>query len=555
MTDKYPAGYWLNKESKKFLSEGYLLPEQTAEERIDLIVDTFAKYATPEIAAKFKDYLMNGWYSLASPIWSNYGTDRGLPISCNGTYIDDDMESILFAVGEIGMQTKYGSGTSGYVSKIRGRGSKIQNNGFADGPLPFMELYDKVTNVVSQSNVRRGSCAIYMDLDHPDIKEFLEVREEGAEIQKLSIGVCISDEWMTSMRDGDSEKRKIWTRVLRKRFETGYPYLFFKDTVNSGKADIYHELDMPIYASNLCSEITLPSNNEYSFVCCLSSMNVLHFDEWRDTDAVEILTHFLDSVMDEYVHKTNGNLFMRRANAFARDHRAIGIGTLGYHSYLQSKSYPFDSDEARAANIDIHKTIFTKAMRASEILATVYGPAPLFNRAKNLTPRRNTTVTAIAPTTSSSFILGQVSPSIEPLNSNYFTKDLAKLKSSYKNPYLKEVLKKHDCDLPEVWDIILKDGGSVQSLFFLTDHEKEVFKTFGEISQAEIIQQAADRQKYLDQSQSLNLMIHPNTPLKDINLLLIDGWEKGIKTFYYQRSTNPSQELVRSLTQCKACEA
>jgi ribonucleoside-diphosphate reductase alpha chain len=308
---------------------------------------------------------------------------------------------------------------------------------------------------------------------------------------------------------------------------------------------------MKIHASNLCSEICLPSDVENSFVCDLSSMNLLNFEKWKDTDAVEILTYFLDAIMEEYIEKTKDLPFMKKAHNFAKNHRALGLGGLGWHSYLQSKMIAFESTEAKIKNTQIWKLIEEKTILASKKMAELYGePAVLKGYGM-----RNSTLVAVAPTTSSSFILGQVSPSIEPLNSNYFVKDLAKGKFTYKNPFLKEVLAKYDKDDSATWKTIMVHGGSVQHLDFLTENEKMVFKTFGEISQKEIVIQAAARQKYIDQSQSLNLMIHPDTSLKDVNELMIFAWESGIKTLYYQRGTNPSQELARNLLNCVSCEA
>jgi len=300
-----------------------------------------------------------------------------------------------------------------------------------------------------------------------------------------------------------------------------------------------------------CSEICLSSSKDETFVCNLSSMNLLHFDDWKDTDAVEILTYFLDAVMEDYIGMIKDIRGLEAAYNFSVKQRALGIGVLGWHSYLQSKSIAFESMDAKMLNVKIHKLIRDKSVAASKEMAIIYGEPELLKGYG----MRNATTMAIAPTTSSSFILGQVSPSIEPLNSNYFVKDLAKGKFTYKNPYLELLLEKYGKNVSDVWTTILTKGGSVQHLDFLTDHEKDVFKTFGEISQKEIVIQAAARQKYIDQSQSLNLMIHPKTSAKDVNELLIFGWAQGIKTFYYQRSTNPSQELSRSIMNCKSCES
>lgn len=543
--------YWLNEKSRDFLSKGYVRVGQTAEERVREIADAAESYLKiEEFADKFEDYMSRGWFSLSSPVWANYGLDRGLPVSCNGSYINDSMDSILSKASEIGFMTKYGAGTSAYFGDLRPRGGSISSGGESSGPVHFMELFDKIISVISQSNIRRGSMAAYLPVDHPDIMEFLKIRSEGNPIQDLSIGVCISDEWMRGLLNKDKDKLKIWGAIIRKRFESGYPYLFFTDTVNNNSPIVYRNKGKHIHASNLCSEIALSSSDDESFVCVLSSINLLHYDEWKDTDAVEVLTYFLDTVTTEYINKTVDLKYMRSAHNFAKRQRAIGLGILGWHSYLQSKMIPFESMEAKFLNCQISSLLDQKTLKASKELAELYGEPELMVS----TGYRLGTRLAYAPTTSSSFILGQVSRTFEPLNSNYFVDKLAKGNYTYKNPYLKKYLKSIDKDDAETWKSILDHGGSVQHLKFLPQEVRDVFKTFGEISQKEIVIQAAQRQKYIDQSQSLNLMIPPKTSPKEVSQLLIFGWENGVKTFYYQKSANPSQLLARSILECKNCE-
>jgi ribonucleoside-diphosphate reductase alpha chain len=544
--------YWLNKDSRKFLQRGYLLEDETAEQRINDIAKTAEKILGQKgFAKKFEDYMHRGFYSLASPIWSNFGRKRGLPISCFGSFVPDTMEGIMEKVSEVAVMTKHGGGTSAYFGELRNRGANISSGGESTGSVHFMELFDKLMNVVSQGNVRRGSFASYLPIDHGDIEEFLKIKSEGNEIQDLSIGVTISDEWMKSMVDGDKEKRRIWGLVLKKRFESGYPYLFFTDNVNKQAPQVYKDKKLKINHSNLCSEIMLPNSEDESFVCDLSSMNLERWEDWKDTDAVETMVFFLDAVMTEFITKTEGVKFMEAPRKFAVRHRALGLGVLGWHSLLQSQMVPFESMEAKILNNTIWKTIRQKADKASAELATLFGEPEVLNGYG----RRNTTTLAVAPTTSSSFILGQVSPSIEPLNSNYYVKDLAKGKFSYKNPYLKKLLKEKNQNTDEIWKSILINSGSVQHLDFLSENEKDTFKTFEETSQREIIIQAASRQKHIDQGQSLNLMIPAGTPPKLVNELIIFAWEQGIKSLYYQRSTNPAQTLARSIMSCKSCEA
>lgn len=547
---------WLNEDSRTFLSRGYLAPGQTAEQRIRAIAEAAEKeLGKPGFADKFERYMLAGYISLSSPVWANYGTARGLPISCNNSFFEDTTESILSKTAEIGMQTKFGAGTSAYMGRLRPSGAAISGGGTSYGPVHFMELIETTTNIISQSNVRRGSCAVYIDVEHPDIEEFLHCREEGSAIQHLSLGVCISDAWMEGMIAGgpeNADKRRVWVKILKKRFESGYPYIFFTDTVNNNAPDVYKDKGYKIHSSNLCSEIALSSTAFWSFVCNLASLNLLMWNEWQDTDVCETLVYFLDAVMSEYIRKTAGIPLMKTAHDFAVAQRALGIGVLGWHSYLQSKMIAFESFEAMLLNAQIHKTIQERCLAASKQMAVEYGEPELLVGYG----RRHVTLNAIAPTTSSSFILGQVSPSIEPLDSNYFIKDLQKGKFTYKNPYLKALLAERFLDTPEIWEGILLRGGSVQHLVGeLSDHERKVFRTFGEISQTDIISQAAQRQKFIDQTQSLNLKIHPNADLKDVNQLIIDAWRKGVKTLYYQRSTNPAQEYVRDLLVCSACEA
>lgn len=553
--------YWLTDNSRLFLSRGYLLEEQTAEERLKEISDRAEEILGIEgFSDKFYGYLSKGFYSLSTPVWTNFATNRGLPISCFGSSLSDSMSDILHVAGEVGMMSKYGGGTSGYFGNLRPRGAEIKNNGQSSGAVHFMKLFEQVTDTVSQGNARRGRFAPYLPIDHDDIHEFLEIGTEGNSIQNLTHGVTVKDDWMLEMIGGDADKRKIWAKVLQRRVEMGYPYILFEDTVNDNKPRWYKEY--PITHSNLCSEIMLPNNERWSFVCNLSSMNAIHFDEWKDTDAVETMIHFLDAVMTEFITKLE-NLrdsdkvtdresfrFMERAYTFAVEHRALGLGVLGWHSLLQSKMLPFASVEASLLNEDIFKTIRKSSEVASAELANKFGEPKVMKG----TGYRNATLMAVAPTTSSAFILGQASQSIEPLWSNSYVKDVAKAKVTVQNTYLKDVLKKYDKDTRETWIDIRNHDGSVQHLDYLTENEKEVFKTFPEINQYEILNQASIRQKYIDQSQSLNIMVNPTTSAKELNELHLYAWENGIKTLYYQHSTNASQKLYQSSV-CLSCEA
>jgi len=911
--------YWLNKESKDFLKKGYLLEGVTPEERIKQIADKAEEILGIEgFSDKFFGYMAKGYYSLATPVWMNFGLERGLPISCYGIDIQDDTADILRATAEIGMLTKHGGGTAGYFGKIRHRGAPIKNNGVSNGSVAMMLPFQTITDTITQGQARRGYFAAYQDIEHPDIEEFLECRGEGHVIQDIALAVCISDEFMVKAQEGDKQARKILAKIHKKRAETGFPYIFFSDNVNRQKPQVYKDKGMVINHSQMCVtgdqkvitsegiitafelyekgnsltlfdndnivnsskmtliekdadvyEITLDNglthkvtdyhkiktfsyrgNNGYvfenkmckdlkigdkiaiqtnkgmfgknslekeafllglyqsdgtqsknsihfdvwekdfdileevessiqslhskynytpryktkgdkfteqntgqssvkkkrlttelfknsglsfekgsvpswifesnestvwayirglliadgsaymadknkglvkveysdinldfikdlqllfnnlglnssvnllregsktllpngkggyseyyskpvyrvtvnnkkalkeiekntkfisrkgidiykfeegnnsrvtskvvsikyvgkedvycvtvdsenhhwvcngivthncteiieytdefkSFVCCLSSLNLLHWDELRETDAIETLTYFLDAVYTDFIRKAKGIPFLEKALKFAEEHRSIGIGVLGWHSYLQSKMIPFEGMEAMMLNAQIFSTIDEKTLKASKELAVMFGePLMLIGYGERFTTR-----IAPAPTTSSAFILGQVSPSIEPILDNYFMKDLAKGKYVWRNPYLVKLLQEKERDTTEVWNSILKHGGSVQHLGFLDSREKDVFKTFGEISQLAIIQQAAQRQRWIDQSQSLNLMVHPDTPLKEVNALFYEAWKLGIKTLYYQRSVNMAQKVSRDLMNCSSCEA
>lgn len=917
----YEPFYWLNQESRIFLSRGYLVENESPESRIEEIAKTAEKYLKIDgFAEKFISYMAKGFYSLATPVWTNFGKATGLPVSCFGSYIPDSTDSIFEKISEVGMMSKMGGGTSGYFGELRPRGASISKGGKTDGPVRFMELFDKTADVISQGSARRGSFAAYLPVEHPDILEFLKIRSDGHAIQNMSIGVTITDEWMRSMISGDKSKRDIWAKIIQKRYESGYPYVTFIDNVNNNNPEVYKDLNLKVKAQNLCvsgdqrvpsnfglltakqlhdigkklelfdndkkvsaskmelieknadtykitlengmthtvtgyhkikcnirdgkkiigdrdvecqnlkpgdfvaiqtnkgvfgsknmpkeafllgmyqgdgtqcsagicfdlwekdfdleaeiksahdficerydtqksvsrnrtydkpnfhnctvfqspvkkkrlvsnaarkalnfekgyipqwiwesdeqthwqyirgllytdgtafvskskgspiqvslasinrdwlaelqilfnnlglqssirllrksgsailpdgkggkkeyptktawrliignkndclelekntgflsrkkiqiddrayqnntkkyykivsidyagkqdvfcctvdslshhwvcngiithncNEIALFSDAKNSFVCVLSSLNLLHWDEIAKTDAIETLIYFLDAVNEEFVVKSKSVKFMEAAHQFAKSHRALGAGVLGWHSFLQSKNIPFESIEAKILNSSIWKTIRSKSDSATQFLAKHLGEPEILKGYG----RRNTHTLAVAPTTSSSFILGQISPSIEPLNSNYFVKNLAKGSFTFKNPFLERVLENYNQNTQETWKSILAKGGSVQHLTFLSQKERDTFKTFGEISQKEVIIQASQRQKYIDQGQSLNIMVPLDVSAKEVSQLMIFAWENGIKGLYYQRGANPAQELSRSLNQCKSCE-
>lgn len=544
--------WWLNEESEQMLNRGYLLKGETVEGAIERITKSAAqRLYKPELQPAFKEMIRKGWISFSSPIWANMGTERGLPISCFNVHIPDSIEGITHKLSEVIMQTKIGGGTSGYFGELRHRGTAVTDNGKSSGSVSFMKLFDTAMDVVSQGGVRRGAFAAYLDIDHNDAEEFLQIRDIGFPIQNLFLGVCVPDYWMQDMIDGDIEKRKLWAKVLESRQQKGLPYLFFTDNVNRNRPQVYKDNNMLIRASNLCSEIMLPSSENESFICCLSSMNLELYDEWKDTNAVQLAIFFLDAVLSEFIEKTRGNYYLQSARNFAIRHRALGLGVLGYHSYLQKNMIPFESMEAKMFNAKVFQHIQKEAEIASEELAKIYGEPSLLKGYG----RRNSTLLAIAPTTSSSAILGQVSPGIEPFSSNYYKAGLAKGNFIRKNKYLAKLLQEKGLDNEEVWRDIMLNHGSVQHLDGLTQHEKDVFKTFKEISPMEIVTQAAQRQKYIDQSQSLNLNIPSSMPIKDVNKVIIEAWKLGVKTLYYQRSQSVSKELMMNFVNCTSCES
>ena len=554
---------WLTDHSRNFLSAGYISPGTRAETRIREIADRAEELlGIKGYSEKFYHYMSEGFFSLASPVWSNFGKKRGLPISCFGSNVSDDMGNILFSQSEVGMMSKLGGGTSGYFGHIRHRGAAVKNNGEASGSVHIMQLFESMVDVVSQGSVRRGRFSPYLPVEHKDILEFLDIGTEGNPIQELTHGVTVTDKWMEEMIQGDQEKRNIWAKVIQRRGEIGYPYIFYKDKANNAAPEVFKDNNHSINASNLCTEIMLPTNEKWSFVCVLSSLNVLHYDKWKNTDAVETMVYFLDAIITEFLEKLEVYrdspdredqqtfLFMERAYNFAKENRALGLGVLGWHSLLQSKMLPFNSPESFKINNEVFKLIKERSYKASKELAVQFGE-PLSLKGYG---RRNATLNAIAPTTSSAFILGQVSQGIEPTWSNIYVKDIAKVKTTIKNPFLIKLLKEKDKDNKEVWNSIRDADGSVQHLNFLTKEEKEVFKTYAEIDQMDIILQAAGRQTYIDQGQSLNVMISPDMPAKEINKLYITAWKLGLKSLYYQHSMNAAQKFAQT-KECTSCEA
>lgn len=550
---------WLNSDSYDFLraNEGYLRNDETVASRVQDIANRAFKqiYPNKEYHSKFIEYMKKGFISLSTPVWANFGRKGTLSISCFGSLSTDSLDRIMFTSAETGMMSKYGGGTSTKL-QLRHRGAPISKGGYSDGAVHFAKLYDTVVDTCKQSSVRRGAMAVYLDIDHPDIKEFLHIKHEGSDIQNLFSGVCVTNDWLSEMEAGDEEKREIWAEVLKSRQRVGIPYIFYTDNANDTKPQIYKDADLQIHASNLCSEVMLSATDDESFVCCLSSLNAEKFDEWKDTDVVKVMTAFLDTVITDFIKTASEIPFMERTVKFARSQRSLGIGLLGYHSYLQSKMIPFESLEAKLINAKIFKKLRADSYEESIRLGEELGYAPLFNTVETSDiKRRNVTTIAVAPTSSSAFILGQTSQGIEPLRSNYYVRTMAKKKIVYKNPYLEKLLEEKGKNTDEVWDIISNNFGSVQKLNFLKEEEKLVFRTFAEISQMEVIIQASQRQSFIDQGQSINILVHPKTPIKEVNALMMYAYKNGIKSLYYQHSISAVQEFTNNFSNCTSCEA
>lgn len=556
--------HWHNEVSADILGNGYLLPGETIEQVIDRIARTTAKIHSPHfdedyVYERVKYHLEYGTISLSSPVWANFGVPmsvrKGLPISCFGTQVEDSIPGIIQAWAESSMEGAHGGGTSTYWGEVRGRGSKISGGSVSEGSFSFLPMFESMVKTISQGGVRRGQMAVYQDVEHPDIEEWLNIYKEGNPIQTMVYGVCIGDDWMETMIGGDSAKRKIWGKILDNREKYGLPFLFFRDNADAGRPEVYKLKEKHIKASNMCTEIMLPYEVDESFVCCLASYNLSIYDFWVDSDVYWVMTLLLDAVMTEFIDKTTDLPHMFKTRNFAIRHRAIGAGLLGWHSYLQSKGMAFEEIDSIFLAGDISAKIKEEMTKVSTEMVTKYGyDRPEIFEGTDI-HMRHATLTAIAPTKSSSGILGQVSLGIEPYETNYFVKDLAKVKTTYRNPYLQEVLRNHDMDNELVWQSILDNFGSVQHLEFLTDKEKKVFKTFAEIPQLSILQQASARQRSVCQGQSINVKILPSSTAKEISQFYIEAWRMKLPSMYYQYNVNAAQATSQKLNSCDACHS
>ncbi|MDB9847570.1 ribonucleoside-diphosphate reductase subunit alpha [bacterium] len=540
------------------ISKGYLIPGETPRKAYRRVANAVAdRLNRPDLANKFFKYIWNGWIGLASPVLSNTGTDRGLPISCFGIDTPDSIRGIGLTNAELMRLTSYGGGVGISLSRIRGRGAEITGNGKSEGIVPWAKIYDSTIVATNQGSVRRGAASVNLDINHKDIKEFLQIRRPKGDPNRQCLNlhqcVVVDDAFMKRLQDRDSEAMSTWLEILKSRVETGEPYIMFKDNVNKDNPLAYRMNNLDVSMTNICSEITLHTDEEHSFICCLSSLNLAKYDEWKNTDVVEIATYFLDGVMEEFIVKTNGKESMERSHRSAKKGRALGLGVMGWHTFLQQKGLPFNSLASTAWTHTIFSDIRQKAEAASRQMAEEYGE-PLWCKGTGM---RNTHVMAVAPTVSNSRI-NSCSAGIEPQPANVYVFNGAKGTFIVRNPELEKLLISKGKNQDKVWDQILVDNGSVANLSsdILTEDEKEIFLTFPEINQLALVQQAAIRQKYIDQTQSLNVAFDPTDSPKWINQVHMEAHKLGIKTLYYLRTDSVIKGDLGSRTSedCLSCD-
>ena len=530
---------------KKTIAGGYLVNGESPRDAYMRVCTTVARRLNrPELTETFFEYIWKGWLCLASPVLSNTGTDRGLPISCFGIDVADSIYDIGMKNLEMMLLAKHGGGVGIGLNMIRPAGANITGNGTSDGTVPFCKIYDSTILATNQGSVRRGAASVNINIDHPDFEEWLEIREPKGDVnrQSLNLHQCavVGDKFMRRLDNGDKAARRLWGKLLQKRKATGEPYILFKGNTNKSNPTAYKKHGLKVHMTNICSEITLHTDESHSFVCCLSSLNLAKYDEWKGTNLIYDATWFLDGVLEEFIQKSKGKVGFHNSVRSAEKGRALGLGVLGWHTYLQEKGLPFEGLLATYETRKIFSQIKIESERASRAMAEIFGE-PLWCVGTGL---RNTHLRAIAPTVSNSKLSGNVSPGIEPWAANVFTEQSAKGTFIRKNPTLKKILRKHKIDNERIWLKILKDGGSIQGLKQLDSithgpHDipvKEIFKTFKEINQLELVNQAGIRQQYIDQSVSLNLAFPSEATPKWLNKVHMAAWKKGIKTLYYMRT-------------------
>lgn len=564
---------WLHEDQRTFLDNGYLSDGQTPEERYEEICNTIENYClkmsdTVEsieycrgIRKRFKKYIESGWVSFSTPVLTNFGKEHNLPISCNKSILTDSLDDIYKGVHELGMLAKYGAGTSQNFSKLRPMGSDIATGGVSNSVMDWIELYADMMSKTSQNRQRRGFLTAYLSAGHEEIMDFLDIgthrmpSDKQRFFQTITTGVTLPIGWLKEMKEGDKNKRKVWTKILKTRKEVGFPYILDLDNANKARPQVYKDKDMFIETSNICNEIAEYCDVDKTFACCLSSVNLYYFDEWvQDENFIFDMNLMLDCVIEEYIEKGSKLSGLEKAVRFAEEHRAVGLGTLAFHSYLQKKGVVFGELASYSLNSKIFSLLQSESDRASKWMAKHWGEPKILKGYGY----RNTTRLAQPPTKSTAYIMGgktlNLSEGVEPHKSNYTSKKLAKIQTEVKNIELKKLLEDKGQNTKGVWKSILENNGSVQHLDFLNDREKDIFKTFSEISQVDVVKLAGQRASKIDQGQSINIMIHPDTPPREINKLHLLAFEEGVKGLYYQYSMNASQKFSQELLTCSACE-
>ena len=565
----------------KTISRGYLLPGEKPKDAYWRVATRVAqRLQKPQLASKFFDYIWNGWLCLASPVLSNTGTDRGLPISCFGIDVADSIYDIGAKNLEMMLLAKHGGGVGIGINQIRPAGSTITGNGTSDGVVPFCKIYDSTILATNQGSVRRGAASVNLNIEHDDFEEWLEIREPKGDVNRQSLNLhqaaIVGNKFMRKLQDGDEDARRKWGKLLQKRKATGEPYIMFKGNVNNQNPDMYKNNGLKVFMTNICSEIVLHTDESHSFVCCLSSLNLAKYDEWKHTDLIYTATWFLDGVLSEFIQKAKGLRGFENSVRSAEKGRALGLGVLGWHTYLQQNGIPFEGMTAQFETRKIFSQLKIESERASRDLATEYGE-PLWCKDSGF---RNTHLRAIAPTVSNSKLSGNVSAGIEPWAANVFTEQTAKGTFIRKNLELTKVLRKAGINNKETWDKILEDGGSVQDIKeldnwcyldgklmkcsevkedenFKTFKVKDVYKTFKEINQLDLVKQAGVRQQYIDQAVSLNLAFPSIASPKWINQVTMEAWKQGVKTLYYMRTESVLRGDIAAAAvdpECAACD-
>jgi ribonucleoside-diphosphate reductase alpha chain len=566
---------WLKDDQKLFLERGYLKNNQTPEERYLEICNTIQKIALEQckdstmeevmyiagIGKRFETYFEKGWPSLATPVLSSFGTPTNLPISCNHGVVEDSLDGIFSTLRETALLAKNGAGTAINFSDLRTEGSQISTGGKSNSVLDWIELYADTMSKVAQNAQRRGFLTAYLSLDHPEIMDFLKIgtnelpADKQRFFQTITTGIIIPKGWRQALKDGDKEKRAIFTKVLNNRKKTGFPYMLDEENSNIGICQAYLDKGMKIRGSNICIEAMEYTDYEKTFACCLSAVNLYYFDDFKnDPNFIFDMNIMLDCVITEYIDKGSKIPGLEKAIRFAKEHRAIGLGTTGLHSYFQKNNIVFGEMQSYGKNNEIFSLLRSESDRASKWMAKVWGE-PLVLKGYG---ERNTSRMAQAPKKSTTFIDGgthlALSEGIEPHKSNFCEKKLAKIQVEFKNRELTDLLISYDKNTDEVWDQIARDNGSVVNLNFLTSHQKKVFRIFSEVSQADVIKLAAQRQKHIDMGQSINIMIHPDTPARDVIQLHLMAFDEGLKSLYYQYSINAAQKFSQESLECSVCE-